>query len=638
VLYVKFNTGEHPVKDDYVPFAEMKRRVQQDLYNLHIDINDDNYRKMDNFIKLKDILIMDTENRFIYSEAWFVEKYIVGQERYEKIYGCYEMGVERSLNELELNLDQMCRALTIYSVECCEMDQKDIYRNITRNGKKTGLIQRLKEQLDFDINDFDDDQEKLKLLYLCYRFERRFGNKTLTAFLKKPSLENVDNSYTEIQNVNGEMMAFLKRSLEREVAVKFVVVAKEMVDKVARGWEKQIIDLRQQLDYDLFTDNKQEIERAYKMVGGYEQFYNKKTYLHGRYKHSLLETFYLKLLEHENIGREYDVIAVSNSVLDVDFVENDTVEFYDRLAAIEINISEVDTYLKEHRLEMVSYVFSKEKTTSNEKDRYDRVAPKVKYFIKMLIDNTKYKGIEVVSILLIVSCIREILSLKDADKIENRYYRAGMSAVKSIKSELYDDTHETIKAMSQLIWVERVLRRYNFCRHSKDVIQMARQTEKYMDHLIVRTLQTNSLEDMRVIHSHFMLEVQGMIYPQIRLIKDVKHFEKILRRNAYKYKIQVPGQDSWSPARQFFSLPIDDNILVELAKGLKQAMIGAQKDGKPKFYDYELTVEKAYFDEPLVLYFEFVIVPKYHQISIQRTELRPYVRMKKILEDNSIFV
>ena len=77
---------------------------------------------------------------------------------------------------------------------------------------------------------------------------------------------------------------------------------------------------------------------------------------------------------------------------------------------------------------------------------------------------------------------------------------------------------------------------------------MARQTEKYIDYLIARTFETNSLIDMRVIHTHFMLNIQGMIYPQDELEKQAKRFEKILRRKAEKYKVQIPfGKKAYGP-------------------------------------------------------------------------------------------
>ena len=143
-----------------------------------------------------------------------------------------------------------------------------------------------------------------------------------------------------------------------------------------------------------------------------------------------------------------------------------------------------------------------------------------------------------------------------------------MEAVKSIKSELHDDNNDPIKTMSQIVWVERVIHRYNSCRHDTDLLQMARQTEKY--------------------------------------------------------KVQIPYGDSWGYVRQFFSIPISEGELEKTAKKLFKAMIAAKKAMKPQFFDYKLTALFSYFDEPVRIYFELVVDPEFRQISIQRMELLPY--------------
>ena len=81
IKYVKFNIGEKPSEKDYVPFVEMKRRIQQELFHLKIDIDDDKYKDQKEFIELNTVLMTDTESQYIYTETWFIEKYIVGQER-----------------------------------------------------------------------------------------------------------------------------------------------------------------------------------------------------------------------------------------------------------------------------------------------------------------------------------------------------------------------------------------------------------------------------------------------------------------------------------------------------------------------------------------------------------------------------
>lgn len=94
--------------------------------------------------------------------------------------------------------------------------------------------------------------------------------------------------------------------------------------------------------------------------------------------------------------------------------------------------------------------------------------------------------------------------------------------------------------------------RYNTCFHDTKLIAKVRDAEKYLDWLFVRNLETNSLEDLRYIHIHYMYEIQGIMYSQAEMEKKKRHIETIFRRKAYKWTFQIPSGDSWSPARQFF--------------------------------------------------------------------------------------
>ena len=127
---------------------------------------------------------------------------------------------------------------------------------------------------------------------------------------------------------------------------------------------------------------------------------------------------------------------------------------------------------------------------------------------------------------------------------------------------------------------------------------MARQTEKYIDYLIARTFETNSLIDMRVIHTHFMLNIQGMIYPQDELEKQAKRFEKILRRKAEKYKVQIPFGDSWGykesqSLKRFAKMRFDKEHKDSLSKypELKERMQSLLQNGEkitPKQWKAEI--------------------------------------------------
>ena len=135
---------------------------------------------------------------------------------------------------------------------------------------------------------------------------------------------------------------------------------------------------------------------------------------------------------------------------------------------------------------------------------------------------------------------------------------------------------------------------------------MARQTEKYIDYLIARTFETNSLIDMRVIHTHFMLNIQGMIYPQDELEKQAKRFEKILRRKAEKYKVQIPFGDSWGykesqSLKRFAKMRFDKEHKDSLSKypELKERMQSLLQNGEkitPKQWKAEIQSLQSEYD------------------------------------------
>lgn len=633
IKYKKFLPGETVSYCDCVTFQKMKQLVQQDISNLKINLNSEDYRKEQGWKSLEKMLMTDTEKMYIYSEAWFVEQYFLTREQYIKVNSCYAMGTGRKLDFVEMNMEAMCEALSINSLECYEMDIEDIKRDITRKDKK-GLIIRVNELFGFDIESFDDKNEEYKLLFLFRRFEGKYGSKTLGEFLRKPSLENVDNTCAGVETVNGEMMLFLKYELEKELPPDFIFEAKSVMAAIAEGWEKQIRVIRSELDRNLYLDNSEEIERTYRAVGGYAQFYNKTTYCHGRIKHSLLETVYIKLIEHEMLGLEYDIIDVGQSLQDLQYYNTDDQDFYKKLAEKKVRIDCVDDFLEKYYYDMIRWVLKKDKTTSNEKDRYERAAVKVKHFVKMFQENTKYREKEEVDVLLLVICIREYLSMKSKDIVENKYYRAGDLAKKSIKSEL---TENLTRQKSKAVWIERVMRRYNACFHDMKLVSMVRDTEKYLDWLFVRNLQTNSIEDLRYIYMHFMFEIQGMIYPQKEMIKKKNHIEKILLKKAYKWTFQIPEGDNWSPARKFFSLDISDTELKKFAKTIKKAMSDALNDHLYKDYVYEIKVLQGYFGDNLFLEFSLRVDPECRKIFVSSAVIDDS-KMRVVLDDNGIIV
>ena len=178
-------------------------------------------------------------------------------------------------------------------------------------------IVRINELFDIKMDCFLNEDEKFRLLFLFSRFEGKFGSKTLGEFLSKPSYENVDNSRAGISTVNGEMMAFLKYELEKELAPSFISEAKSIMSTIARGCERQIQSVRGKLDWNLYLDNSEEIDRVYNMIGGYTQFYNKldyKEFWNQVYAGPLTMEFDYKVLKERREEMNYSQSAVAEAV------------------------------------------------------------------------------------------------------------------------------------------------------------------------------------------------------------------------------------------------------------------------------------------------------------------------------------
>jgi hypothetical protein len=286
-------------KEEMIAFAEA------DLKKYKIDIRQDDYDTQNNnaFRKLDYIFV--SEGGRLISESWFVEKYMIGLEKIEEKYSCYLMGIERKLTTEELEWD------SLYG----ELDNKypgsDARRNIIRNeADKPGLLQRIKSTFGFDIiEDFPNQQPaRMKLVYLLYCFERDF-NVEFTSYFNNQTLENLDDIIINEQTKNGHLLEYLRRHLVRELDVNFIRSVNTSCCKMIEDWENQLRELMFKLDTLVTRDTKDELYRECNLA---LELFEPVAYIteHGKYKHNLLETTYLKLWQYENICKEKEILVL----------------------------------------------------------------------------------------------------------------------------------------------------------------------------------------------------------------------------------------------------------------------------------------------------------------------------------------
>lgn len=610
---------------NHISKEEMIALAKADLEINKIDISSDDYDIQNDkaFRKLDTIFV--SEDGKVISESWFVEKYMIGQERIESKYGCYLMGLDRKLTEEELEWDYLYKQLDI------RYPDSDAKRNITRTDKK-GLLIRIKETLGFDLNDFPNEQQaRMKLLYLLYCFEREFGVE-FSSYFNNPTLENTDDLIVNVKTKNGHLMEYLKRQIVRELDTPFILTVNSLCCKMIEDWENQLRELMFKLDTIMTRNTKDELvsecNLALELFEPVEHITE-----HGKYKHSLLETVYLKLWQHENLGRENDILDVTQRTQE--FLSNlpNNLTKYQKLAGKTIYKKDLKKYVYDNRKTLAQLVFESDTITSNQYKKFDIASDKVELYLEMLNDNTSVNKFVDIPELLVIAAIQEIINLDKKEVLPNKFYRHSTSEQRTLNSELSYGSRAFRK--NQLAWVARVNTRYNAYNGRKEESLLVYRTQSVIDKIIVTLFKINSITDMLVFHNFFLQLVEEVLISEDLLNKNIKRFEKSVGRRKKGYIVRNLTSNE---ARRFFTITINSGIVDQLAKKVAKITIAAERVHQPIKFSYPFELTGNYSNDSDEYKVEFIVDPLTKTIDIATFELDITPDKKQILKENGITI
>lgn len=494
----------------------------QELKEKGIDISRDYYYREPAFEKMEQETVVDID--ITISKAWFIEKNIVGQERLKKIYGKYAFGVEHIFSSKELSDDRWIPEL-VDALRDDECDEYAIRRYLYR--RKKGLVYRL-QKLGIDIEKFSDNGEKVKLLFFLTLFEKSEGVELLP-FLANPTLENVDNSVVGGFTKNGELISKIKRNIEKEISHRYIKEARGILADIALQWQKVMEFVLFQLDVD--ESNIKELERMYYQLQFIQSMF------HGQiirlYKDSLLESFYLKILEHESIGREKDIMDIQEICQkEINNPEAKWIDRYKGITTCTLEEKNLRAYIKDNRKQLAALVFRKDQITSNDYKKFDAATDKINFYLEILENNTKWRKRNGIPVLVVISCIQEIVELNKKKKIDNRFYRYQSGDLKTLNSELYEGRNAHQK--NQIAWVEKIRSRYNSNLGKGEENRLVYEIMTSLDFLIMKIYRSDSLEDMQILHSYLMMLVNAVI---MNTDKKIKEFTEVAFEKSIGYRI-----------------------------------------------------------------------------------------------------
>lgn len=615
----------------FITKEEMVALAKEDLKKNKIDISKNDYDTQNKkaFRKLDYIFV--SEGGKLISESWFIEKYMIGLERVEAKYGCYLMGIERQLTKEELDWEYL------YS----DLDERypgsDAKRNITRNETdKPGLLIRIKDAFGFDmISDFPNEQRaRMKLVYLLYCFERDF-NVEFTSYYKNQTLENINDIIVNEKTKNGQLLEYLRRHLVRELKVDYIRYVNVSCTKMIEDWEKQLRDLMFKLDTLVTRDTKEELNKECNLA--LEMFAPvQKITEHGKYKHSLLETTYLKLWQYENLCREKEILEITDRTQKFIRELPDDLSEYQKLAGKTVLKEKLQEFLleKENRRFLAKLVFMTDSVDSNQLKKYNKAAEKIEKYIDMLNDNTSVNKFIDVPQLLIVAALQEIIFLDKNEFITNPFYRHTTSEKdRTLNSELSYGTQAFRK--NQIAWVGRVNTRYNAYNGRKEEALLAYRTQSTIDNIIYKLCQINSVIDMWVFHNFFMQLVEEILIAEELVEKNIKAFEKSVGKRKKGYK--VVDTDEFD-ARRFFTITVRSGIIDQLAKRTAKRIFEAEKNGCPLTFWHPIELQENHMFGADEYNVAFRVFPTEKAIKVIAFEYNMDAMRKQIMKENGITV
>lgn len=567
-------------------FEDLEIKVKQDLEDAGIDISRNDYYKNPSFEKFKKSFV--SEGGVSITEAWWIEQNLVGQKRLEKIYGPYAMGIERELTNEEMQEKNLFKALADKYPKKTRTENniwKYFYRDEgDENDSKKGLFKRL-EKIGFFIDKFPNSQEKLRLMHFLYCFEVD-NNVKIGAFLDKPTLENVDDGFIGVETKNGDLMAELKRGIGKSLSVEYRKRVLNRIVYFTTCWEEQIKKIIVYLDFTLTDEYEDTLKRICSQLEGIVSMML--PLQKGKYTDALLETFYLKLFEHEHIGKEYDVLDVNlRNTLPEEPVAYKP-EIYRFLAYRPIKKSEVESYLRNNKEELLPLVFERDVIEPYDRERYDRVLANISNFMGIVEENTKAVESDIVPMLYAIVYMQEFLNIDKKERIPNDYYRHKTGEIKSINQEL--NLGNEARRKSQIAIARRVTRRMYKYAGKEKLSEVAFKAEMYIDMIISRIHQSDSFMDMCYMNNFFLNLTDTVFLSDKQLDEAERKLKKAIGRKKKGYEILY--RDVVREKRRYFlgtiyNSPIIDDLGKKIGKKLLEADV--KNISKPLVEYIELT-------------------------------------------------
>jgi len=330
-------------------------------------------------------------------------------------------------------------------------------------------------------------------------------------------MENVDNYFNDMKTSNGDIIQFIKNSLEKELSIPMKNHIKDTVYYIVKKWGDYLDLTCTDMNYLENQDGEYDFEKA---IGVLSQ--NKKIHLcagtkNALYKHSPIETLYLKIVQHESIGRIRDILMINNIQAESEAVYDVPFKFIEEMKIIHtrsIDVDDVENYIDEKASNIAKYVYLKSETNKEDRRRIRNSVKKVRKLLEFL-DSAKrinFKVEGIVPELLIISCLQAIILDKRNETFEYIFhgYENQSKRHPQVQGALKNDsrTYDALKTY----WVRKVMDHWyaNIGRYK--IRKKFRELENICDEILISIFEYPNIDEMMQTHNFYFSSLYEIKY------------------------------------------------------------------------------------------------------------------------------
>jgi len=481
-----------------------------------IDFNDEQLFDNPKYKKLsrrKVLLKSDNSIREgIVNVDYYCEKYILTQEQINKLKPSrYDINTTHNIDGFKVNYEDLSREL---HEECDrKVDQRCIRDKLVGKG---GIADGLEKNLKIKLSNYAEEKIAInKLLKLLYKLEKRDrpGAKkkksNVTLMLRKPTLENVDNSVINYDTANGKIINYVKNEVMKELTPEFIGRVKFAVHETVGIWAENVLNMLLKtmdgtISDDLLLERLALVESRLKKIVLNAQ---KQQDVSKLKRHALFEIFYLKIIQSENIAREKNLQEINQWILNVEWEHKGKITIKKQV----IQEPLLESYIEKNIGMIAMHVYYSINPSEEQKNE---VLAGIKYYKKifeLMERHTKTSyTVYCPSFKLIIACIQTYLKCKEDDiKYYNGYYGTDGNA-KTLISVLKNNGRD--QEAYELCWVGLVQYKYYVNKGYKKSYSKLKDIENQFSMLIIAMLNMNNIYEMQI----FNAVISKLVWDSIR--------------------------------------------------------------------------------------------------------------------------